>query len=219
MLKGGFTMDFTLFMVFSVIELVALFSLTLSFYRLKFTSYVRPLMVLNIICNLVSFFMRKEADLNAFAPLAILIILVLFLMAAVRIPAFWAIVVALTGYLGAALLQTGVMLLSFGFLSVSEINVYDWKGYLLQTITGILGFIIASFLYKKGYGFSFEFDKLGLKWATVILMPVVIAIAVAFGAALLFKSLYFAAGILFIGLIGLLYYGLRKEKIDADISI
>ncbi|MBW7454130.1 hypothetical protein ACFOLF_30025 [Paenibacillus sepulcri] len=211
---------FLLFMLFSIIESIALFSISFTLYRLKFTQYLWPSLIMMIVINLVSFYLRKEVALADYAPVAILVLLVLFMMAVVKIPAFWALIVSLTGLCFFALLQTGlIMQLSFGYLSVQEINSHAWKGYLLQTLTGLIGYLISGFLYKRGIGFSFEFEKPIYKLVTLLVMIIMILIALAFGAVLFIGNLYIATIIYFIGLAFLLYFALKKETEDANIGL
>ncbi|PZD95888.1 hypothetical protein DNH61_10610 [Paenibacillus sambharensis] len=212
-------MSFILFMLFSVIESIALFSLTLSLFRLKFKQYFWPALILNILINLTSFFMRKSPELTEYAPIAILLLLILFLVTVVRIPVLWSVVVAFTGYLSVVLVQTGVMLLSFGFLSVDEISAFPWKGYLLQTMTGIIGYTAAMTLYKRGLGFSFEFNRVGFGWGTIILISVLFIIAIGIGSVLFINNLLVAAVIFFIGLAFLLYYAVKKERSNGDFGL
>ncbi|BBH18711.1 hypothetical protein Back11_00560 [Paenibacillus baekrokdamisoli] len=212
-------MEFFLFMLFSLIESIALFSISFALYRLKFTQYLSPSLIMMIIINLVSFYLRKEVELADYAPVAILVLLVLFMMAVVKMPAFWALFVSLSGILFFGLLQTVIIQLSVDYLSLGQIHTYAWKGYFLQTLTGLLGYSISNFMYKRGIGFSFEFVQPLFKRVTLISMIVIILIALAFGAVLFIGNSYIASIIYFIGLAFLLYFALKKEVEDAGTGI
>jgi hypothetical protein len=215
----GYGVEFILFMVFSIFESFAFFSLMFALYRIKINQYYWPILFISIISNVLSFVMRKEANLTDFVPLALLALLIMFMIVVVRIPIFWAFVVTLTGYFSLFILQTILMLLSFGYLSPQQLQLYAWKGYLLQLITSGIGYTLGKYLYSRGLGFAFMFERLQLRLGTLGLVIMIVLITAAFGTILFINNLYVAVIILFFGLAFLLYYALRKERADAHDSI
>ncbi|CAH1212725.1 hypothetical protein PAECIP111893_03589 [Paenibacillus plantiphilus] len=209
-------MDFVLFMVFALIENLGMLTLIFALYRLNLKKYWFPALVISIIMHLVNFYIRNEY-LTAYTPVIVLTFIIL-LLTVVRIPLTWAIVVAITGYIAFNLLQGTLVLLSslLHFLPLGQIEDSGWRVNVLQLITGVLSFIIGRYLYRRGMGYAFPFERLQFRLGTIGLVIMLSIVAIVSSATLYFNNLYLVMGILLIGFISLIYWAQRKEKEDGD---
>lgn len=172
--------NFLLFMVFSTIEGLSIYAISMYVYRIDLKKYIwYSLIIINII-NLQNFFAREELAGSAaiLAPIANLLITVLFLVTIVRIPLIWSAVMTITGYAAFMLIQTALVFGVFG--NVQALSENPWNGYMLQLLTGGICLIASNVLYRLGYGFTFDFEKIAL-WKEryfVILIIIIFATAI-----------------------------------------
>jgi len=200
------------YMSFSMIEGLAVYALTLSIFRFPFMKFIWPIVLMITVTNLQSFFIRDELQLTAISPIINVIITILFLAIFMRIPIVWSMVMTVTGYISFALIQTLIVLLSDGYLSLSQIQDYSWKGYQLQLITGVVGMAIGWLLYKFGFGFSYEFEKLRFKWERVLIIVFLIGFLIGLVIVMYFKVIFTNFLIFAIALFIFLSYSLRKDQ-------
>ncbi|MBW7477660.1 hypothetical protein K0T92_23340 [Paenibacillus oenotherae] len=213
-------MDFVLFMVFALIENLGYFSLIFALYRLDLEKYWLPALVISIIMHLVNFYIRNEF-LTVYTPAIVLAFIILLLIAVVRIPIFWAIIVAVTGYLAFVLLQAFFLILSIQlqFLPPDQVEFSGWKTNVIQVITGLVSFVIGRYLYRRGIGYAFQFQRLQFRLGTIGHVIMLTLIAIVSGTFLYINNLFVVMGILMVGFAFLIYFAHRKEKQDADDSL
>ncbi|MET3207646.1 UNVERIFIED_CONTAM: hypothetical protein ABIC26_000582 [Paenibacillus sp. PvR008] len=77
-----------------------------------------------------------------------------------KIPIVWSGIMTVTGYFAYAVIQSVLLKAMFGSLPVSELQEGSLKGYLLQTVSAVVGLFISFILYRKGIGFAANFKKL-----------------------------------------------------------
>lgn len=200
------------YMSFSLIEGLAVYALILSIFRFPFMKFIWPIVLMVTATNLQSFFIRDELALTTISPIINSVITILFLAIFMRIPVIWSMVMTVTGYLAFGVLQSSIIMLSNGYLSLGQAQEFVWKVYLIQLITGVLGTSISWLLYKLGYGFSFEFEKLRLKWERAFVILLLIGFLIGLGIMMYFKAIFTNFIVFAIALFIFLSYSLRKEQ-------
>lgn len=205
------------FMVFALFESLGFFALTFALYRLKLEEYWLPILVISIVMQLVNFYMRVEANLAFLGPIVLLLFIIMFMISVVKIPIFWAIVVSVTGILAFTVLQGLFALLAVGinFLSSDKILYSGWQANILQVLTGLLAYVIGRYLYRRGLGFAFMFDKFQFHLKTIGIVIMLLSMTTVLGAIFYINNLYTVLAALLVGLSFFLYYAQRKEKTDA----
>jgi hypothetical protein len=203
--------DFLGFMFFSLVEGFAVFSLMFYIFRIDIMRHLRPSIFMLLAINLQSFFTWRELSLSSIGPVINLLMTILFLYYFIRIPIIWSMVMTVTGYICFGVLQNIIIFMSDGYLTVSQVQTYIWKGYLLQVLSGFIGTAIGWTLYKFGIGFSFEFEKLRYKRERFLVILINIIFLVALGVMMYFKSIYTNLLVLVFSLVVFLLYTIRKE--------
>lgn len=203
------------YMVFSTIETISVYCLIMSLFRFKFQSYIWQALIMVLLINLQSYIMRNEFPLSYLVPLITILLFAVFFTVVVRIPLIWSVIVTVLGYVVYAFLQTGLAKLLFGSIAIAQKDISD--GYLLQFASGFIIILLSIWLYKIGWGFKFDFERLRFKFEDV-LMIMLISIFLVFVSVvfyyndLLVNILFFAAVMVF-----LLYYAVHKEA-EEDID-
>lgn len=201
------------FMLFSTIETVALYYLIMSLFRFKWKWYIWQALFVILLNNLQSYLLRNELGMSNVSPLILILIFILFFASVVRMPLILSIIATISGYAVFAVIQTIIVLLVFG--SISEIDASKSNGYVLQTLTAAVVFILFSFSYRKGKGFTFDLDKLRLKLEDIVLSVLTVGFVIGISVLLYYKDILLNALIFLIMSAFLLYYSTRKEKEDA----
>jgi len=199
-------------MIFSTFDGLAVYAFILYIFRVDLMKFIGPILLMITATNVQSFIIRDELALTAISPIFNIILTILFLAIFIRIPFIWAIVMTVTGYTAYVLLQTLIILLSDDYMSIDQIQEFVWRGYLLQCITGIVGVAIGWLLYKMGYGFSFEFEKLRLKWERVFIILFLLCFLSVLCVIMYFKVVFTNLIVLAVALFIFLTYAFRKEE-------
>lgn len=205
-------LHFILFMLFSTLEGVAIYALALYTFRFDFKKYLWHSLIIIEIINLQNYLTRMEAQDYAFiAPVINLLITILFMSTIVRIPLFWSAlmcIVSSTGYLSIQTLFISIL------FTLDEVQASPEKGYLIQFISAAVVLTVARQLYKRGYGFSFDFNRLRLKRENILLIILIFS-SIVLLALMMYKL------DLFLGLFGFmttlflfLFYSFKKEAED-----
>ncbi len=200
------------YMIFSTFDGLAVYALILYIFRIQLMNYIWPVVLMITATNLQSFIIRDEFALTAISPIINVGLTILFLAIFIRIPIIWSVVMTITGYTAFIVLQTLLILLSDDYLSLSQLQEFVWKGYLLQSITGLSGVAIGFFLYKMGYGFSFEFEKLRIKWERIFVILLLLSCLIVLCVMMYFKQIFMNLLVFAIALFIFLSYSLRKEE-------
>ncbi|WP_020617506.1 hypothetical protein [Paenibacillus daejeonensis] len=203
--------SFLLFMFFSTIEGLSIYAVALYVFRFDFRKYFWHSLLIIEIINLQNYLTREElistANMGAIAPIVNLLITALFFTTIVRIPILWSFLMTIVGFASVLVLQTLVLNV---LISFEDIQAAPMKGYIMQFLPVTL-ILITAYLYRRGYGFTFDFEKLRFKREHVL----IIALIVLF---ILFLFIVMQLLNVFVGLIGFvisllifLIYSFRKE--------
>jgi hypothetical protein len=207
-------MEFGRYMFFSLVEGYAVLSLIFYIFRFNIKTYFWPCIFILLLINLQNYFIREELLLTSIAPIINLILTVFFLVIFVKIPFIWSMVMTVTGYITFGIIQTSILFLSFGYFSFQQTQQFAWKMYLAQLLSGVLGTFIGWLLYKRGYGFSFSFEKLRLKWERVFIGSLLSAFFLALVVMMAYKDVFINLIVLAITLFLLFIYAMRKEIME-----
>lgn len=203
--------DFLGYMFFSFFEGMAVFALMLYLFRINMMEYIKPIILTDILINVVSYFIREDSMFTNLSPIMNLAICVLFMALVVRTPVIWSMLIVLTGYMAFGFLQFTIIF--FSFTSVGELQEVVWKGHIIQCISGIVGVAIGFAIYRLGYGFTFEFERLRFKWERVML----IGISLVFLATLIVTFVTISTiSILIVFTIAFVFFLLYSYWKDAD---
>lgn len=203
-------MNGLMFIVFSNLEAFAWCTLCMVIFRYKPLEYVWPILIVITLMNLQSFVLRNELELAFLVPLINALFFTLLFTTVLRVPLVGAITMTVVGLGGFVLIQTVIAILVFG--SVSGAQSTAANGYLLQVFTAVVVIPISWFLYRHGYGFSYDFGVVRFRFErsiVVVLMAVfmVIVTIVMYKNDVWINIPLFGAGLLFF-----LRYAVRKER-------
>ncbi|MEC0168142.1 hypothetical protein [Paenibacillus graminis] len=201
-----------LFMIFSTCETFALYFLIMSMFRFKWERHAWQALFVILLLNLQSYLLRNELDAGNFSSLVLIVILIIFFTAVVKMPIFLSIIATVSGFIIFALIQMVLILTMFGSLTVVDNSAQ--KGYLLQFITALFIIPIFRYLYVKGKGFTFDIEKLRLKFDDIFLTVLVILFLLGLSLLLYFKEIYLHI-LFFVPILAfLIFYSKRKENED-----
>jgi len=207
-------MDVLGFFTFSTLEGVAIFSIMLYMFRFGINKYIGHIVIVNLLITFQNYVVRDLLLLPAIAPLFNILVTILFLAIVLRFPIIWSIIMTAIGFAAFVTIQTIIVYSSFGFLSIEVIESDPMRGYLLQSVTSLVCFLVGYILYKKRYGFTFELEKLRMKWERGFVIILIIGFIVALGALMYFQEIYINLFVFLASLVGFLIYSLRKEAED-----
>lgn len=200
------------FVFFSTLEFVAIYFIICALFRLKPSEILFPALFIVLLMDLQSFFLREDLHLTAVVPVVNIVLFILLFTVVMRVPLIWSAVISVMGYFAYILLQGVLVQLSFGFLSVNELALHPLKGYLLQTISSVIGIGGSRVFYRLGGGFTFDFEKLRLKREAIYVYSLI-------GGALLLSVLLLYGGNTLTDIVSIsaasiffIYYAIQKEK-------
>ncbi|WP_019909608.1 hypothetical protein [Paenibacillus sp. HW567] len=200
------------FMFFSTIEGVGIFAMMMSFFRLKATDYTWPALFIILLMNLQSFVLRNDLNLSFLVPIINIMLFIFLLTVVIRIPIIWSSIIAIFGYLAFSIIQVLLVLLFFGSISHSQTSVINEYGG--QFISGSTSIFLAWFCFKLGIGFTFDFERLRLRWEGTLVALLIVIFFLLF-SLIMYKNeigwyiFFFISAFAF-----LMYYSIRKEKMN-----
>lgn len=210
-------MSFVWFVLFSTIEAFAIFIAMFCVFRFGYRLFLREAFIASFLISVLSHAMRIEMDLANYFPLISLALYTFFTYLIVRVPPFWAVVMSIVASIGSLVIQTLVLLIltPINLLNFDEVQSYGTDAYILQSITSIIYMILGISLYKRGYGFSFPFDRFSCKGENMIMLTVIMISFIVLSWIFIMKSLVYASIIGTLSLAFLLYLAFRKERTAA----
>ncbi|GAB6929682.1 hypothetical protein JCM10914A_36650 [Paenibacillus sp. JCM 10914] len=167
-------MAFIWFMLFSMIETVAVYALVMAMFQLKATNYMSQALVIMVLANIQSFVMRNELHLDFLAPLISVLIYIFLFAAIMKVPVLWSAICNILGFMLYAMVQLGYMTALFGSLDTVQGNLT--YGYILQTVTGVTVLFISWMMYKFRIGFRYDLEKLRIKFEHIMLISLIVVV-------------------------------------------
>jgi len=206
-------MSYFLFIVLSAIEGIAIFTATLSIYRFRIQKYLWQVSIISVLQALISHFLRSEQEFSQFVPIISIGLIIFLIYAFVVNSFFWSVVMAVTGYVYHTFFQTIVVysMLKLGLATLERIQSNTNDSYIVLILSSAITIITSLFLYNKGLGLSFDFDRFRFKGENGIIMAIIVITIFAIGY-IFFKNNLISAGILLaISLLFLLFFLIKKE--------
>ncbi|GBF73188.1 hypothetical protein PA598K_01473 [Paenibacillus sp. 598K] len=203
--------DFLLFMLFSTFEGLAVYAAATYTFRINLRRYIwHTLLILEII-NVQNYLARTELHeiATVAAPLLNILISILFFVVVVRAPLLWSGVMAVTGVVVIGVVQTSLIFGIFG--GVDQMNTEITNTYLIQFLTGFVVVVTGNILYRRGFGFTFDFDKVLRFERLGVIVAMILTISFILGMMLLGDLRFNLVGFLVV-LAGLLFFAIRRER-------
>ncbi|WP_132303280.1 hypothetical protein [Paenibacillus sp. BK033] len=174
------------------------------------------MMILIVLMNLQSFYLREDTQFFYLVPIINLLFSIMFMKCIVRMSIVGSIVSAGIGYAAFAVVQLLIAYCSAGYLSVEQVQDVPYKGYIMQLLSGVIGVTISHTLYKFGIGFSTDFERFRFKWESPLVFITCIVFCLTMGVVVYLGNLYIFLIFFIISILIFLYYALRKEQQDND---
>lgn len=210
-------MDFALFMIISILEGIAIFYIACSLFRFRATDYLLKFFFVDALICLLNYLLRHDETLSDLAPLVSLVMLILFLQIFLHeVSLFWAAVMAISGYAIYAVLQTVLVFATdfTGLVTLQNVQERGASGLVLISAIALFSCLLARYFYKKGRGFTFDFEKFRLAKENILVIVLVVVSIIGFGIIFYIKKLLLAAAIFLIPTIYLIVFSIRRQKDD-----
>ncbi|GGG20878.1 hypothetical protein GCM10010916_42010 [Paenibacillus abyssi] len=202
-------LNFLGFMLFSTIEGLSIFALSLYVFRFDFKRYFWHSLIIIEIINFQNYLTRAEIEsLSYIAPVINLLVSVLFFRTIVRIPILLSFIMTIVGYAGFIVIQS--LLLSVLF-TIEEAQTDLLKGYIIQLLTGVIVTLIGWLLYRRGSGFTFDFERLRFKWEHALVIVSISIFIILLGLMMYILNVFANLVGFMVALTVFLYYSIRKE--------
>jgi hypothetical protein len=214
--KGeGNRMNDIMFIVFSTIEALSIFTIMLAIFRFNILDYINKLFPISLLLSLLSYALWKEDVLTSYVPIISVLVLILFIFYILRTSLVGAAMVAIKGYVAYGVIQTAALaiLQSFGLISLERVQASKPDLYILQTVTALILLLISLLLLRYRYGFSYSLNK--FRWGgegKLVLSLLIFGIIFVAGISLFRTTLYLAATIFATLLFFMIYLSRREEK-------
>ncbi|MGG4216474.1 hypothetical protein [Paenibacillus sp. FSL L8-0638] len=199
------------FLLFSTAEAMAAFFFMTAIFRLRGIDYVWQGLFVSLIMNLQSYMLREETSLSYLAPIVNILLFTFLLETVIKVPILWSAIISIAGVFLYGAVQAIILVAAFNGMDSSHLQ-NTTQGALLQALTSALVFLISWFLNTFRIGFTFDFERLRIKWehtiVTILIVTSLVAAAfIMYAADLALIIIYFvlAAGMF-------LYYALKKER-------
>ncbi|ASA20893.1 hypothetical protein [Paenibacillus donghaensis] len=167
-------------------------------------------MALSLLINLQSYVFRNDFSLGNMMPLVTILCFILYFSSLVRMSLVLSVLATISGFVIFGVVQTGLALLLFGSIESAQASLSH--GYVLQTSSGIVIIVFSWLLYRLGYGFTFEMDRLRFRFEDITVILMILLFLISISSVLYYNKiyiniLYFAATSMY-----LLYYAVRKDR-------
>lgn len=211
-------MDFIWYIVFSMIEELAVLVMTLHLFRFNASQHWKSIVIASLLFSLLSYGLRVELDFNDYFPVVFIIFSVLYMFYNLNTPIFWSLFISIVASIANFVLQTVLLLLFIwsGYLSLSEVGPDGLKARIYQLVYALVVIVPSYYLYKRGIGFAFNFDRFRWKAENLIIFIVAVILFIFIMIMFIHKNVYYFA--IFVLLLSalLIYLAVKKERDDLD---
>lgn len=210
-----FLVDFTV----NVYETIAGFSLILGLFRFSFNkTYFINTVIAAIVMAQTSYLLRFPLEMPYITSVFMLAWIVVFLWRLFRIHPFYALLMAVTGYMTYVTVQDITATILGFFVDIEKLATTFYLGKSLQFISSTLSLIIYFILAKKRIGYSFVPDqfqfriRFDTKHRMLLAIIIISSVLICFISLLVFKTIpYFPVITLFM-LFALYYLNYLNER-------
>ncbi len=211
-------MSLVLFVLFSVIEFLALFYLCCSIFRFKANTYLLKFIIVQILIIIGNYYIRQEEAFSNFAPPFSMIMFILCIRIFLEeVSLFWAAVMGMISTMILGITQGLIILLllnTTSFTTYADIQNNTIGSYVVQSLTALIIILPAQYLYKRGVGFTFNVDRFKLVGESIVILFILFASLITVGIIFFTNNLILITIILLIPLIYLIYFSIKKQKED-----
>ncbi|MEC0209585.1 hypothetical protein ABEX47_17005 [Paenibacillus ehimensis] len=216
--------DFILFMVFSIMETMAMYYLM--FRLFKFDMYPVSIVFASAVASFISYTIRIKYDFSSIDIIIQIILMFMFVWLLFRVNAFYAGIMTSTTYLSYVLLQMLYYLLMkhIGFFDARAPFLNEYGTYVLQVITAFTAWSLGFWIKTKRKGFDFvphsPFGLVKMNKINISLLSLNVlgffGLAAIFYSFLLNKSiqLIYLSLILTLIMYFILYLSYKKDRSD-----
>lgn len=210
------------FLLSQTIYTIGSFAIMSALFQLRFLRHIRIIFIISVLNSAINYciYFNKEVDIGYMASIVVVLITFIYLAAVLKIPVIWSFVVTVSGGVVVPLvIQLAIIFSSFGFFMPHELKEHIWRNYALDSTSGIAYCLIAVLLYLRGWSFTFDFEKIRVKWekrivititsCAALCLPTTIAFTKHYDFTLNLTFLSFGTFVVFLILLG---YAVKKEK-------
>ncbi|MGG1071279.1 hypothetical protein ABE178_15765 [Priestia megaterium] len=200
---------------------IGTFVIMSALFQLRVRRHFNKIAVVSLLNSIINYlvYFNTDAKIGYVVPIISVLITFLYLTAVVKIPTIWSLMVTVSGGLILPLVvQLGIIFSSFGFFMPAELKQHIWRNYALDITSGLVYSLIAVLLYLKGWGFTFDFEKIRFKWERNLVIGISICASLCLPSTIIFThisaitpSLTFLSISSFFVFVFLLAYALKKE--------
>lgn len=150
-------MDFIYYLLFGIMDIVAIFVLMFKLYRIPLNEFKFHILVVATVVNLLSYLFRMVLDLPAIDPPVQLLIFILFLRYVCKFRVSSALLMAACGYASFVSIQFVVYNVMDALKWVSQADAQTTSAfgtYLIQVTNNLLCYLCAFLLYRFNLGFA-----------------------------------------------------------------
>ncbi|OZB98076.1 hypothetical protein [Paenibacillus sp. XY044] len=210
-------MNALVYILFSMLDGIAIFTFSFGFFRLKMMDYWKEIIITNLVISIGTFFYSENNLLSNLSPFINLIIFIAALIFFFRISFFSAFRVAGCGFLAQTVILGLVLSITCLVLNISlnEIKEHDYIKYPLQVI-GDIGTVLLSLVLRKKkiwmtnlpYSYSFKFKPSRIN---VLIFIATIIAALVISRASSINNIYLGLIFWIICFVNLLFMEIKKE--------
>ncbi|MFC5703224.1 hypothetical protein ACFPVX_18200 [Cohnella faecalis] len=209
-------MEFFWYIVCSTVESCAFFIVMLFLFRFHSFQYIRSIFATSVLFSFLSYSLRVDLGFNNFFPLVTILVFAVYAFYILKIPLFWAVAMSLVSTITSFALETLMLLLYFipGVGTLGDISSTSSR--IFQVLYAIIVIPLSYFMYRRGIGFAFNFDKLKWRAENLVVFIIVIILVIAMFITFIQKNVFYAIVFALITTAFLLYLSFKKERDDID---
>jgi hypothetical protein len=221
----GIAMELWRFLLFSSLEYVGMIVLMFAVFRFSFRGFIPHTVFICVLLSFISHYFRENGLVN-YSTLVQVVLFVICIYLLYRLHWYYSIVMGVTGFQTYSTVQACIVLVlsRMGLISIDKMSYSNFDGLLLVAVQLIVMFVISVLFHIKGWGFTFiptgsiarvKFTQINVSILFLSMLSVLFV-----GASFYFYGqnqmhlFVFLSVIQLIILVGLIYYSLRKERMD-----
>lgn len=210
-------MNAILFVVFSTLEAWSIFAISFTLFRYNVLNYNLQIIPISLLMALLSYAIWHETTWKSWIPVISLVLFTLFIFYTLRISLIGSIIVSVTGYGAAIMIQTAFLfaLQAMGITTVADVQAAGKGYYILTSLSSCTILLISYLLYRLGYGFSFSLHQFKVKREKLLILVITVVTFILLSFLHLLKNkLYFVEMIAVAIVLFLIYIALKKERMQ-----
>lgn len=225
---GELIVKMLVYLPLSSLEVIAIFALMFSLYRIPFKSFGVQTVSVSVIMTLIVYILDPSGRFNMIGSLLSLALIAVYLRLIIKAPTIYSIIMTGVGYVAYALIQTTVRYLLDVTNLIPETSNPEmiWERAITQILCIFISFLIAGMMHRFRKGFNFvpvdSSVPVTYKPLSVVLMAVAVASSILVVSTIYYigvegnGSLFTACVLFSIAFYALIYLSIRNEYEDSD---